>query len=458
MQGSQDQNKRKMRLGAFITAHGHHLAAWRHPDVAEAADINFPQMVELARLAERGLFDMLFSADVVGTAQDDREDLCMSSFVTRFEPITLFAALAATTTHIGLVCTSTTTYDEPYHIARRFAGLDVISGGRSGWNLVTSQQPFEAQNFGRDTHMAPGERYKRAEEFADIVCGLWDSWDDDAFIRDKESGRFFDPDKLHVLDHKGQFFRVRGPLNVARSPQGHPVMVQAGSSDDGKELAARTAEVIFTAHQAIEDAKAFYSDVKGRLGRYGRKPEHLLIMPGVYAMVGRTEDEAREKYNKLQSLIQPRVGVKFLSRFLNYDITQYPVDEPLPEHLEEQLVGSRPALLVKMARRDNLTIRQLYMQMAGARGHRQIFGTPAQIADELESWFTGGAADGFNVMPPVLPGSLEDFVEFVIPELQRRGLFRLEYEGRTLRENLGLPYPNNRFARPQAAPQYAHVS
>jgi alkanesulfonate monooxygenase len=458
MQGSQDQNKRKMRLGAFITAHGHHLAAWRHPDVAEAADINFPQMVELARLAERGLFDMLFSADVVGTAQDDREDLCMSSFVTRFEPITLFAALAATTTHIGLVCTSTTTYDEPYHIARRFAGLDVISGGRSGWNLVTSQQPFEAQNFGRDTHMAPGERYKRAEEFADIVCGLWDSWDDDAFIRDKESGRFFDPDKLHVLDHKGQFFRVRGPLNVARSPQGHPVMVQAGSSDDGKELAARTAEVIFTAHQAIEDAKAFYSDVKGRLGRYGRKPEHLLIMPGVYAMVGRTEDEAREKYNKLQSLIQPRVGVKFLSRFLNYDITQYPVDEPLPEHLEEQLVGSRPALLVKMARRDNLTIRQLYMQMAGARGHRQIFGTPAQIADELESWFTGGAADGFNVMPPVLPGSLEDFVELVIPELQRRGLFRLEYEGRTLRENLGLPYPNNRFARPQAAPQYAHVS
>ena len=458
MQSSQDQKKRRMRLGAFIQAHGHHVAAWRHPEVAEAADVNFPHMVEIARIAERGLFDMLFSADVVGAGQDDLEDLCMSSFVTRFEPITLFSALATMTTHIGLVCTSTTTYDEPYHIARRFAGLDVISGGRSGWNLVTSMQPFEAQNFSRDAHMALGDRYKRAEEFADIVRGLWDSWDDDAFIRDKESGRFFDPDKLHILDHKGEFFRVRGPLNVARSPQGHPVMVQAGSSNDGKELAARTAEVIFTAHQTIEDAQAFYSDVKGRLARHGRKPEHVLNMPGIYAMVGRTEAEAREKYDKLQSLIHPRVGVKFLSRFLNYDITQYPVDEPLPADLEQHIGGSRPALLVKMARRDNLTIRQLYMRMAGARGHRQIFGTPAQIADELEAWFSGGAADGFNVMPPVLPGSLRDFVDLVIPELQRRGLFRRHYEGRTLRENLGLPYPRNQFARSSATPQYAHSS
>lgn len=447
MQGSRGHNKRQMRLGAFIQAHGHHVAAWRHPDVAEVADVNFPHMVEIARIAERGLFDMLFSADVVGAAQDDPADLCMSSFVTRFEPITLFSALAALTTHIGLVCTSTTTYDEPYHVARRFAGLDIISGGRSGWNLVTSQNPFEAQNFGRELHMSPGDRYKRAGEFADIVRGLWDSWDDDAFVRDKHSGRFFDPDKLHVLEHKGEFFRVRGPLNVARSPQGHPVMVQAGSSHEGKDLAARTAEVIFTAHQTIEDAQAFYSDVKARVGRYGRKPEHALIMPGIYAVVGNTEDEAREKYDKLQSLIHPRVGVKFLSRFLNCDITHYPVDEPLPADLEGDLVGSRPALLVKMARRDNLTIRQLYMRMAGARGHRQIFGTPAQIADELESWFSDGAADGFNVMPPVLPGSLRDFVDLVIPELQRRGLFRTRYEGRTLRENLGLPYPSNQFAR-----------
>jgi alkanesulfonate monooxygenase len=453
MQASHDRKKRQMKLGAFIQAHGHHVAAWRHPDVAEAADVNFPHMVEVARIAERGLFDMLFSADVVGAAQDDREDLCMSSFVTRFEPITLFSALAAMTTHIGLVCTSTTTYDEPYHIARRFAGLDIISAGRSGWNLVTSQNPFEAQNFGRDPHMVAGERYRRAEEFADILRGLWDSWDDDAFIRDKQAGRFFDPDKLHVLDHRGEFFHVRGPLNVARSPQGHPVMVQAGSSNDGKKLAARTAEVIFTAHQTIADAQAFYSDVKGRLARYGRKPEHVLIMPGIYAMVGRTEDEAREKYDKLQSLIHPRVGVKFLSRFLNYDVTEYPVDEPLPAHLEQHIVGSRPALLVKMARRDNLTIRQLYMRMAGARGHRQIFGTPAQVADELESWFSGGAADGFNVMPPVLPESLKDFVDLVIPELQRRGLFRTHYEGRTLRENLGLPYPNNQFAPRRATPQ-----
>jgi alkanesulfonate monooxygenase len=458
MQGSQDQQKRKMRLGAFIQSHGHHVAAWRHPEVAEAADVNFPHMVEIARIAERGLFDMLFSADVVGAGQDEPDDLCMSSFVTRFEPITLFSALATMTSHIGLVCTSTTTYDEPYHIARRFAALDVISGGRSGWNLVTSMQPLEAQNFGRDAHIAPADRYRRAEEFADVVRGLWDSWEDDAFIRDKASGRFFDPDKLHVLDHKGEFFRVRGPLNVARSPQGRPIMVQAGSSNDGKELAARTAEVIFTAHQTIEDAQAFYSDVKARVARHGRRPEHVLIMPGIYAMVGRTEDEAREKYDKLQSLIHPRVGVKFLSRFLNYDITPYPVDEPLPAELEQRIVGSRPALLVKMARRDNLTIRQLYMRMAGARGHRQIFGTPAHIADELEAWFSGGAADGFNVMPPVLPGSLKDFVELVIPELQRRGLFRLRYEGRTLRENLGLPYPDNQFARRHVTPQYAHGS
>jgi FMN-dependent oxidoreductase (nitrilotriacetate monooxygenase family) len=455
MQGSQDQSNRKMRLGAFIRAHGHHVAAWRHPDVAQEADINFPHMVEIARLAERGLFDMLFSADVVGVAQDDPDDLCLSSFVSRLEPLTLFSALAALTTHIGLVCTSTTTYDEPYFIARRFATLDLISGGRSGWNLVTSMQPFEAQNFGRETHLTLGDRYKRAEEFADVVRGLWDSWEDDAFIRDKDSGRFFDPVKLHVLDHKGEFFRVRGPLNVARSPQGHPVMVQAGSSDAGRELAARTAEVIFTAHQTVEDARAFYADVKDRAARHGRKPEHVLIMPGIYAMVGRTEQEAREKYDKLQSLIHPRVGVKFLSQFLNCDITQYPVDEPLPDQIEQQLVGSRPALLVKMARRDNLTIRQLYMRMAGARGHRQIFGTASQIADELEFWFTGGAADGFNVMPPILPDSLEDFVELVIPELQRRGLFRLHYEGRTLRENLGLPYPGNRFSQTQTAPPYA---
>jgi N-acetyl-S-(2-succino)cysteine monooxygenase len=458
MQASHSQKKRKMRLGAFIQAHGHHMAAWRHPEVAEAADANFPHMVEIARIAERGLFDMLFSADVVGVAEDDPEDLCMSSFVTRFEPITLFSALATMTTHIGLVCTSTTTYDEPYHIARRFAGLDIISGGRSGWNLVTSQNPFEAHNFGRESHMALGDRYRKAEEFADVVRGLWDSWDDDAFIRDKESGRFFDPDKLHILDHKDEFFRVRGPLNVARSPQGHPVMVQAGSSNDGKELAARTAEVIFTAHQTVEDAQAFYADVKGRLARYGREPEHVLIMPGIYAMVGRTEDEAREKYDTLQSLIHPRVGLKFLSRFLAHDVTRYPVDEPLPAHVDQHIVGSRPALLVKMARRDNLTIRELYMRMAGARGHRQIFGTAERIADELEAWFTGGAADGFNVMPPVLPGSLKDFVELVIPELQRRDLFRTRYEGRTLRENLGLPFPRNQFSSPRAAPQYARSS
>ena len=432
---------RQMRLGAFLRSFGHHVAAWRHPESPSDADVNFDFYLRLARIAERGLFDLLFIADNSSVPDQDHDILSRTAYVMRIDPIPLMSALAAVTREIGLVCTSTTTYNEPYLVARRFAALDHISGGRSGWNLVTSGNPAEAFNFGLSAHPDPADRYKRAREFAEVVVGLWDSWDEDAFVRDKESGVFFDPEKMHVLNHSGEHFRVRGPLNIARSPQGRPVMVQAGSSDDGRDLAAATAEVIFTAHPSLAGAQAFYSDLKERVQRYGRDPESVKIMPGIFATVGRTEDEAQRKYEDLQNLIDPAVGLNMLSAYMNFDLSGYAVDGPLPELPAALMAQGRPALLASMARRDNLTIRQLYMHMAGGRGHMQIVGSPTQVADLLEEWFTAGAADGFNIMPPVLPSALEDFVELVIPELQRRGLFRTHYEGRTLREKLGLPTP-----------------
>jgi FMN-dependent oxidoreductase (nitrilotriacetate monooxygenase family) len=438
---------RQMKLGAFLRPPGHHVAAWRHPGAQADAGVNIQHYVRLAQTAERGLFDLLFMADTVTVFEAEPEVLSLTSYVVWFEPFSLLSALAMVTEHVGLICTSTTTYDEPFHIARRFASLDQISGGRSGWNLVTSMQASEAKNFSRDAHVRHEERYKRAREFAEVVRGLWDSWDEDAFVRDKETGLFFHPDKMHVLDHKGDYFRVRGPLNVARSPQGHPVMVQAGSSDDGQELAAETAEVVFTAQQSAKEAQKFYADVKRRLPKYGRKPEDLKIMPGLFATVGRSEQEAREKFEQLQDLVHPKVGLMLLSTFMGVDLSAHPIDGPLPELPAEVLRVSRAAMLNKLARAENLTIRQLYMRMVGARGHRQIYGTPVQIADEMEEWFRSEAADGFNIMPPVEPESLDDFVELVIPELQRRGLFRTSYEGRTLRENLGLPWPTSRYGQ-----------
>jgi FMN-dependent oxidoreductase (nitrilotriacetate monooxygenase family) len=314
-------------------------------------------------------------------------------------------------------------------------------------------QAAEAKNFGCDVHMQHDERYERAREFAHVVRGLWDSWDDDAFIRDKARGVFFDPAALHVLDHRGEHFRVRGPLNVARSPQGRPVMVQAGSSDAGKELAAETADVVFTAQQSLAEAKAFYADLKRRLPRYGRGPDDVKVMPGLFATVGCTEQEARDKYEELQQLIHPTVGLMLLSAFLGYDVSGLDPDGPLPELPPQVLATSRARLLSDLARRESLTIRQLYMRMAGARGHRQIYGTPAQIADEMEAWFKEEAADGFNVMPPIEPASLDDFVALVIPELQRRGLFRTRYEGRTLRDRLGLRRPASVYATRASAGQ-----
>jgi FMN-dependent oxidoreductase (nitrilotriacetate monooxygenase family) len=433
-----------LRLGAFLYPAGHHIAAWRHPRAQADAGVNFRHYAQLAQAAEAAKFDLVFLADGVGTRGDDVDFLSRTahSYVAQFEPITLLSALAAVTERIGLVGTASTSFNEPYHIARKFASLDHISGGRAGWNLVTSSSEHEAKNFNRDTHFAHAERYERAAEFAAVTAGLWDSWDDDAFVRDKAAGRFFEPAKRHVLDHKGRFFQVKGPLNVARSPQGHPVVVQAGSSEAGRDLAARTAEVIFTAQQTLRDAVDFYADVKGRLETHGRRPDDLKIMPGVLPIVGRSESEAREKFDELQALVDPAVGLALVSGLTGgFDLSAYPLDGPIPPLPETNASKSRQLLTLELARRENLTIRQLYLRVAGARGHWQLVGTPEQIVDQLEERFVHYGADGFNVMPPVLPNGLTDFIELVLPELRRRGLFREEYEGRTLRENLGLRRP-----------------
>jgi FMN-dependent oxidoreductase (nitrilotriacetate monooxygenase family) len=292
--------------------------------------------------------------------------------------------------------------------------------------------------------MAHGDRYARAEEFVEIVRGLWDSWDEGSIVMDKESGRYFDHDGLHFLNHRGENFLVRGPLNVPRSPQGHPVIVQAGSSGPGRELAARTAEVIFTAAETLKDGQAFYSDVKQRMQKYGRAPSDVAIMPGLFPVIGKTEAEAQEKYDYLQSLVQPDVGLFLLEHLLGRDLSMYPLDEPLPDLPEHDGAKGRTEVILRQARRDNLTLRQLYLQVAVARGHNIVIGTPAQIADVMQEWFEGHAADGFNVLPPVFPTGLQEFVDLVVPELQRRGLFRTEYEGKTLRDHLGLPYPKSR--------------
>jgi alkanesulfonate monooxygenase len=444
------EQKRRLRLGAFLQANGHHIAAWRHPGASPDLGVSFAQYKALAQKAEAARFDLIFLADGVAVREnsENTEAMSRSGRPVTFEPLTLYAALAAVTEHIGFVATASTTYNEPFHVARKFASLDHISGGRAGWNVVTSASDAEAKNFSLDQHVEHGKRYRRAEEFVDVVTKLWDSWEDDSFLRDKESGLFFNPEKLHQTNHNGEFFSVRGPLNVARTPQGHPVIVQAGASEPGQELAARTAEVIFTAQQTLQDAQEFYASVKGRMPRYGRRPEQLLVMPGIFPVVGATHEEAEKKYQVLQDLVQPAQGLQMLRNIApGVDLSNIDLDGPLPDDLPETNGGkSRQALLRSMAARGNLTIRQLFLKVAGGRGHLTVLGTPQSIADTLEEWFTQGAADGFNIMPPYLPGGLDDFIQLILPELRRRGLVREEYEGRTLRENLGLARPENQFA------------
>jgi len=435
-----------MKLGLFIEGGGHHMAAWRHPGVASNGRIRIESFMDAAQTAERAGFDMVFTADTNASfGADDIVYWTHSSAASRLEPLTMLGALSAVTKHIGLVATMSTTYAEPFSVARFFASLDQISHGRAGWNLVTSLTDAEAKNFGRETHAAHADRYIRAREFAQVVLGLWDTWEDDAMVYDKATGVYLDPDKLHFLNHKGSHFSVRGPLMVQRSPQGRPVVVQAGGSEDGRQLAAETAEVIFTVQQEIGAAREFYSDIKARAVKLGRTPESIKVLPGVMPVVGKTRAEADAKYEELQDLILPEIGVRQLSSYIGVDLTRFPIDGPVPEPKETNGEQARVKMIGEMARRENLTIRQLYKRIIGQRAHRVLKGTASDIADALEEWFKGGACDGYNVLPPTFPRDLNDFCNEVIPELQRRGLFRKEYEGKTLRENLGLPYPVNRY-------------
>ncbi|MFR0352427.1 LLM class flavin-dependent oxidoreductase [Streptomyces sediminimaris] len=442
--------RRTLRLGAFLVAPGYHIASWRHPHAHADGGLDFGHYRDLVRTAERGLFDMVFLSDGVGIRIPfrDAEELSRQGRIVQFEPLTLLSALAVHTTRIGLAATASTTYNEPFNLARRFASLDHLSAGRSGWNVVTSVTDAEARNFNLERQPEHAARYRRAREFMEVVTGLWDSWEDDAFLYDKESGRFFDPGKLHVLGHEGEHFRVRGPLNVARPPQGYPVIVQAGSSPDGQDFAARWAEVVFTAAPDVDRARAFYRSIKEQAAGHGRDPGQVKVLPGIFPVVGRTRAEAEDKYAALQELVDPVVGLGLLKLLLgDVDISGHPVDGPLPELPRTEGSTSRQRLIYDKARSEGLTISELYRSISGGRGHRIVIGTPRSLADELEEWFTTGAADGFNVMPAVLPDGLDDFVALVVPELQRRGLFRTAYEGTTLRENLGLDRPSWGAAR-----------
>ncbi|MCR0985552.1 LLM class flavin-dependent oxidoreductase [Roseomonas populi] len=436
---------RRMSLGLFAQMAGHHVAGWRHPD-AQAGGENLPLIQHVARTAERGTFDLFFLADGLTTSAEAHP-----STIARLEPLTLLASLAMVTSRIGLAATASTTYGEPFHTARVFASLDHVSGGRAAWNAVTTSYARSAANFTRGEHPAHDERYAIAEEYLDVVRGLWDSFEDNAVIKDKANNRYIEPSRLHTLNHKGRYFSVKGPLNVSRPPQGHPIVIQAGSSEPGQELAARTADVVFTAQQTLEEGQAFYRGVKDRMVRHGRNPDHLHIMPGVCPVIGRTEEEARALYAQLQGWIDPAAALALLSDRLGHDVSGYPLDEPLPDLPQSDQLRSRAKLLTDLARREGLTLRDLYYLVAGARGHRIVWGTPVQIADALEEWFTGGAADGFNIMPPFFPTQFDAFVDLVVPILRERGLFREAYEGTTLREHLGLPRPENRFAQARAA-------
>ena len=439
-------SKRQIKLGLFLLPTGQHVAAWRLPETVADMHMNAAYYAELARELEAAKFDLLFLADgdgIHGGWPLEALSHTANRVVAQFEPLTLLSALSQHTSHVGLVATASTTYYDPYRVARLFGSLDVLNGGRSGWNVVTTANTDSSENFGYTETPSAEERYDRAEEFVEVVKGLWRSWDEGAFLRNKATGEFFDPSKLHRLDHHGKHFTVKGPLNVPRSPQGHPVIVQAGSSGPGKALAARTAEIVFTAQPDKKKAQDFYSEIKTLAETHGRSPDDLKIMPGMGVTVAETEEEAKAKVAELEALIDPVVGLTHLSSFLGYDVTGYPVDGPLPEIPEAsaKIIQSRQKLFIDMAREENLTLRETYIRASVSKGHLNVVGSPTQVADLMEEWFADKAADGFNVMPSAMTGGIANFARLVVPELQRRGLFREEYEGATLRENLGLKCP-----------------
>lgn len=437
-------SRRQLKLGAFMRPVSIHTGAWRYPGAYPDANFNFKHLRDFARKLEAAKFDAFFMADHLALLNMPMEALQRSHTATSFEPFTLLAALSQATERLGLVATASTTFDEPFHIARRFASLDHLSGGRAGWNIVTTSNPDAALNFGRDVHLAHDERYARAREFYDVVTGLWDSWADDAFVRDATSGIFFDADKLHRLDHKGPYLSVRGPLHIARPVQGWPVIVQAGASEAGRQLAAETAEVVFAAPRTIEEGQAFYADVKGRMAAVGRNRDHLKILPGALVIVADSDGEARAIRDHLDSLVHYDSAIASLSVALGVDVSDADPDQPLPEIPETNDSKSGRERVLALARAENLTVRQL-AQRIGGHGGLVFMGTPDTIADAMQEWLETDACDGFNVMFPFVPGGLDAFADKLVPELQRRSIFRLEYEGTTLRENLGLPRPANRF-------------
>ena len=432
---------KKLKLGTFMSIGGENIGAWRHPDASFTDRASFRYYLEAAEIAERALFDLILVADVPPQADQPVQLLSRLATYDRLEPAMVSAALAVSTRRIGIVPTLSTTYNEPYHIARKVASLDHLSGGRAGWNIVTGANDTESMNFSRDAHPAAHDRYGRAEEFVDVVRGLWTSWERDAFVRDKERGIYFEPDKLHVLNHKGEHFSVRGPLDVIPTPQSQPVLVQAGSSDDGKQLGSRVADVIFGTQQSAKASAAFCAEMRERAVAHGRKPQDLAVLIALIPVVGATQEEAQRKFDEVMGLIDPALSLPQLSRyFRGIDFSVYDLDKPLPRDLPAgsgQGTISRRQSILDMAEREGLNLRQLAQRIAGTRGHLTMVGTPGSIADEMERWLHEGAADGFLIVPQMLPHHLRDFAEQVVPELQRRGLFRDAYEGATLRENLG---------------------
>jgi FMN-dependent oxidoreductase (nitrilotriacetate monooxygenase family) len=433
---------RQLHLNLFIQARGHHEAAWNHPDASSMGLMDVSYYQGIAQRAEAGLFDSIFFADILAVTDD-----AAISGKLWLEPITLLAAIAAVTERIGLIATASTTYSLPFTLARQFSSIDHISNGRAGWNIVTTWMQAAARNYGDTRDVSLEERYVLAEEFVEIITGLWDSWADDAVVDDRAAGIYARPDRIRAIDHEGPHYSVAGPLNLPRSPQGRPVLVQAGSSDTGRDFAARHAEAIFTAHLEKGTAQEFYADIKARLVKAGRKPDQVLVLPGVNPMIASTETEAKRLIQDLNESADPEVGRRTLSsRFGGHDFSHLALDEILkPEDFPHpdtvHASRSRAVMVVGLVEREEVTLRQLLAKLAGARGHFTFAGTPEQVADLIEDWFQDGAADGFNVMPPIFPGMLDVFIDEVVPILQARGLFRTEYVGTTLREHYGLDRP-----------------